>query len=58
VLGRLSTLADPIDDYFDRVLVNCEDQALRDNRMHFLSVVYAVFGRYADFSKIVEEGAE
>jgi glycyl-tRNA synthetase beta chain len=56
VLEGLSALADPIDLYFDRVLVNCEDRAVRANRLAFLSVVYAVFGRYADFSRIVEEG--
>ncbi len=58
VLERLSGLADPIDQYFDGVLVNCEDRALRDNRIRFLSVVYALFGRYADFSRIVDEGAD
>jgi glycyl-tRNA synthetase beta chain len=56
VLEGLSGLADPIDHYFDTVLVNCDDEAVRANRHRFLAVVYAVFGRYADFSRIVEEG--
>ncbi len=56
VLHALSTLADPIDAYFDGVLVNCEDSALRSNRHGFLAAVYALFSRYADFSEIVEEG--
>lgn len=56
VLGVLSSLADPIDSYFDRVLVNCEDPALRENRHNFLAGVFALFARYADFLCIVEDG--
>ncbi len=55
VLAALSGLADPIDAYFDRVLVNAEDTAVRDNRHAFLAAVYGLFGRYADFQAIVEE---
>jgi glycyl-tRNA synthetase beta chain len=54
VLAGLSSLADPIDAYFDSVLVNTEDRDVRANRHGFLAVVYAVFARYADFSEIVE----
>jgi glycyl-tRNA synthetase beta chain len=57
VLAGLSGLAAPIDAYFDSVLVNAEDRAVRANRHAFLAVVYAVFARYADFSEIVEGGA-
>lgn len=56
VLERLSRLADPIDAYFDHVLVNCEDAAVRANRHAFLAVAYALFSRYADFSEIVDSG--
>jgi glycyl-tRNA synthetase beta chain len=56
ILDILSGLADPIDRYFDEVLVNCEDPALRDNRHRFLAAVFSVFSRYADFSFIVESG--
>lgn len=55
-LDGLSALADPIDQYFDTVLVNVEDPSLRANRHGFLACVYAVFGRFADFSQIVERG--
>jgi glycyl-tRNA synthetase beta chain len=55
VLNALSALSDPIDAYFDSVLVNCEDSAARTNRHGFLATVYALFARYADFSEIVEE---
>jgi glycyl-tRNA synthetase beta chain len=56
VLGALSQLADPIDAYFDAVLVNTEDREVRDNRISFLGEVFGLFGRYADFQAIVEQG--
>ena len=56
ILDILSGLADPIDTYFDDVLVNCDDVVVRENRHNFLAAVFLVFSRYADFSCIVEEG--
>jgi glycyl-tRNA synthetase beta chain len=56
VLATLSGLADPIDAYFDRVLVNSTDPAVRDNRLSFLAAAYALFGRFADFQRLVETG--
>ncbi|UCG52518.1 MAG: glycine--tRNA ligase subunit beta [Candidatus Latescibacterota bacterium] len=55
VFGILSGLGPRIDEYFDRVLVNCPDESLRANRQQFLASVFALFSRYADFSFIVEE---
>jgi glycyl-tRNA synthetase beta chain len=55
ILRVLSTLGAPIDAYFEQVLVNCDDPALRINRIHFLACVFALFSRYADFSLIVED---
>jgi glycyl-tRNA synthetase beta chain len=57
VLGSLAGLAAPIDDYFDHVLVNSDDPAVRDNRLAFLSAVYSLFGRFADFQRLVERGS-
>jgi glycyl-tRNA synthetase beta chain len=57
VLRGLSGLADPNDRYFERVLVNAEDPALRDARHALLAAVFALFGRFADFQAIVEQGA-
>ena len=54
VLTSLSGLATPIDAYFDKVLVNSEDAAIRDNRLAFLAATYSLFGRFADFQKLVE----
>jgi glycyl-tRNA synthetase beta chain len=56
VLSTLSGLAAPIDAYFDRVLVNSTDPAVRDNRLAFLAATYALFGRFADFQRLVESG--
>jgi glycyl-tRNA synthetase beta chain len=56
VLEALSRLADPIDTYFDKVLVNADDQVVRENRISFLGEVFGLFGRYADFQAIVEQG--
>lgn len=56
VLGALSHLAGPIDAYFDAVLVNADDPDVRENRISFLAEVFALFGRYADFQALVEQG--
>jgi glycyl-tRNA synthetase beta chain len=56
VLKSLSRLADPIDRYFDKVLVNAPDPGVREARLGFLAVIYSLFGRYAEFQAIVEQG--
>jgi glycyl-tRNA synthetase beta chain len=55
VMRKLSEMGRSIDDYFDSVLVNCEDVQIRTNRVHFLASIFALFSRFADFSFIVEE---
>lgn len=42
----------PIADFFDHVMVNTEDAALRQNRQHLLQNVYAHFACLADFTKL------
>ncbi len=56
ILKILSELGPAIDRYFERVLVNCPDAVLKANRHQFLAAAFALFARYADFSRIVEEG--
>ncbi len=51
-LGALSALREPVDSFFERVLVNDEDQAVRANRLALLSRIRAATGQVADFSKI------
>jgi len=51
-MTAMATLRAPVDAFFDHVTVNCEDAALRANRLKLLSHIGAVMGAVADFSKI------
>jgi glycyl-tRNA synthetase beta chain len=51
-MGHLATLRGPIDDFFDKVTVNCDDAALRENRLRLLSRIRATLNQVADFSQI------
>ena len=48
----LSTLREPVDMFFDKVLVNDDDTAVRANRLALLSRIRTATDRVADFSKI------
>ncbi|ESZ19453.1 glycine--tRNA ligase subunit beta [Mesorhizobium sp. L48C026A00] len=48
----LSALREPVDSFFERVLVNDEDQAVRANRLALLARIRAATDQVADFSKI------
>ncbi|RWO36387.1 MAG: glycine--tRNA ligase subunit beta [Mesorhizobium sp.] len=48
----LSALREPVDSFFERVLVNDEDQAVRANRLALLARMRAATDQVADFSKI------
>jgi len=52
VMSVLASLRDPIDDFFDKVTVNCEEPALRENRLRLLSGIRQTMNRVADFSQI------
>jgi glycyl-tRNA synthetase beta chain len=52
VMGAVAALRRPVDAFFDNVTVNCEDPALRENRLKLLSRIPATLGGVADFSKI------
>ncbi len=52
VMGAVAALRRPVDAFFDTVTVNCEDPALRENRLKLLSRIPATLGEVADFSKI------
>ncbi|CDX18381.1 glycine tRNA synthetase, beta subunit [Mesorhizobium sp. ORS 3324] len=49
----LSVLREPVDSFFEDVLVNDEDQAVRANRLALLARIRAATDQVADFSKIV-----
>ncbi|TPK59399.1 MULTISPECIES: glycine--tRNA ligase subunit beta [unclassified Mesorhizobium] len=48
----LSVLREPVDSFFERVLVNDEYQAVRANRLALLARIRAATDQVADFSKI------
>ena len=52
VMERLATLRRPVDEFFDKVTVNADDPALRENRLRLLSRIRAVMNQVADFSQI------
>jgi len=51
-MTELARLRRPIDDFFDKVTVNCDEPALRENRLRLLSAIRATMNRVADFSQI------
>ncbi len=54
-LHAIAALRDPIDAFFDGVMVMDEDEAVRRNRLALLTRVAALVAPIADFSKIVVE---
>ncbi|WP_324683162.1 glycine--tRNA ligase subunit beta [Bibersteinia trehalosi] len=50
VLDKLANLRQPVDSFFDSVMVNAEDQKLRQNRLAILSTLQGLFLQVADIS--------
>jgi glycyl-tRNA synthetase beta chain len=51
-MAALASLRRPVDEFFDKVTVNTEERALRENRLRLLSRIRAVVNQVADFSQI------
>jgi glycyl-tRNA synthetase beta chain len=51
-LNRLAQLKQPVDAFFDGVMVNCEDLELRANRLALLNLLSQQFLTCADISKL------
>jgi glycyl-tRNA synthetase beta chain len=51
-LTSLANLKGPIDDFFETVMVNAEDPALRRNRLALLAQLHAAMNRVADLSRL------
>lgn len=51
-LRLLAGLKEPIDDFFDKVMVMSEDEGVRSNRIALLKSLLGLFDRVAQFSKI------
>ena len=51
-LQTLAALKAPVDAFFDGVMVNAEDPALKANRLGLLATLHAAMNRVADLSKL------
>lgn len=54
-LEQLATLKDPIDDYFDNVMIMVEDENIKNNRLGLLRKIYDTMLKICDLSKIVNK---
>ena len=54
-LERIATLRPAVDRFFDGVMVNVPDEAIRRNRLALLQSISTEFSKIADFSKIVPQ---
>src|SRR5450755_67532 len=55
-LTLLATAREPVDAFFDKVMVMVEDEKVRANRLALLRTLLKEFSTIADFSEIVTEG--
>ncbi len=51
-LQQLAALRDPIDAFFDKVMVMADDEALKNNRLAMLNQLHALFMKAADLSRL------
>ncbi len=51
-LKALAALKAPVDDFFDNVMVNADDPALKANRLGLLAILHQAMNRVADLSKL------
>lgn len=51
-LQALAALKAPVDDFFDNVMVNADDHALKANRLGLLAILHQTMNRVADLSKL------
>jgi glycyl-tRNA synthetase beta chain len=51
-LQALAALKAPVDDFFDNVMVNADDVALKNNRLGLLAILHQTMNRVADLSKL------
>ncbi|WP_417033993.1 glycine--tRNA ligase subunit beta [Comamonas kerstersii] len=52
-LQTLAALRAPVDAFFEHVMVNAEDAALKANRLGLLATLHAAMNRVADLAKLV-----
>ena len=54
-LASLADLREPVDAFFDQVMVMAEDEKLRNNRLALLAQLQALFLQVADISQLVPD---
>lgn len=57
LLAMLAALRDPVDRYFDNVMVMADDEGVRRNRLALLARIRSMFLRVADVSMLPAAGA-
>jgi glycyl-tRNA synthetase beta chain len=55
-MTALAALRAPVDEFFDRVMVNADEPELRANRLRLLGLIRSALGRVADFGLIEDVG--
>jgi glycyl-tRNA synthetase beta chain len=53
-LRELASLKEPVDAFFDKVMVMDKDPKVRDNRIGFLGTLHGTMNRIADLSKLAK----
>jgi glycyl-tRNA synthetase beta chain len=51
-LKEIASLRDPVDGFFEDVMVMTDNMQVRSNRLNLLGRIAQLFGQFADFSKI------
>jgi len=51
-LVKIASLRDPVDVFFEAVMVMADDIKVRHNRLALLGMIANLFGKFADFSKL------
>ena len=55
-LEAIASIRPQVDKFFDKVLVNAQNESVRSNRLAFLQSILTEFSTIADFSEIVTAG--
>lgn len=51
-LRELAALKEPVDAFFDKVMVNVDDEKLRNNRLALLAALHVAMNRVADLARL------
>lgn len=51
-LQSLAALREPVDAFFEKVMVNADDPTVRANRLGLLAILHREMNRVADLSKL------